>query len=202
MHCKQIKFMMTLIFFGVMVFGSYRCVGGEQLPKGWFADGSYLQHYDMAIDRVVAHGGKTSGYIKSKVSEPKGFGSLMQMFKADVYRGKRLRMSGYVKAEKVENWAGLWMRVDGPENKLLSFDDMRNRSIKGTTDWRKYEIVLDVPENSTNIAFGILLVGNGQAWVDDLQFEAVENDVSTTGLKINKRDKEFPKQPRNLDFEG
>lgn len=202
MTCKQVKIMITLMFFGVMVFGCFVGVeGGDggQLPDGWFAAGSHPRDYEMGVDHTVTHGGKASGYIKSTVPKPRAFGTLMQMFKADDYRGKRLRMSGYAKAKKIENWAGLWMRVDGPENKSLSFDNMRDRPITGKTDWERYKIVLDVPENSVNIAFGILLDGKGQAWVDDLQFEVVGKDVPTTDL-VGKR-KEFPKQPLNLDFE-
>ena len=40
------------------------------------------------------------------------------------------------------------------------FDNMRNRPIKGSTDWTMYEIILDVPENSYSMNFGILLAGS------------------------------------------
>lgn len=182
----------------------------EKTPDGWFVAGRDPQDYNMGFDHVVTHSGEASAYLKSKVSKPRSFGTLMQMFKAEDYRGKRVRISGYVKAEKIENWAGLWMRVDGPENMSLSFDNMQNRPIKGTIDWTKHEIVLDVPENSINIALGILLSGKGQVWIDDLQFEVVGKDVPTTDLLkdvpttdlLVERAKEFPKQPLNLDFEG
>ena len=105
----------------------------------------------------------------------------MQMFDADDYRGKRVRLSGYVKSELVEPWAGLWMRVDGPNGKMLSFDNMENRPIVGTTDWQKCEIVLDVPEDSAQIAIGIVLSGKGQVWLSNVQFEAVDSNVPTTG---------------------
>jgi hypothetical protein len=42
---------------------------------------------------------------------------MMQMFKANAYAAKRLKMSGSAKSEKVEESAGFWMRVDGPDNK-------------------------------------------------------------------------------------
>src|SRR5262249_54842834 len=112
----------------------------------------------------VRHGGKASGFIKAKGDDSKGFATLMQSFRANDYRGKRLRLSGHVKARQIDKWAGLWMRIDG-ETKILGFDNMQDRPIKGTSDWRKQEIVLDVPEDSINIRFGILLIGKGQAWV-------------------------------------
>src|SRR6266581_7746265 len=116
--------------------------------------------------------GDGSGYLKSVVAkpDPNGFGMVTQQFVGEEYLGKRLRMSGYVKAEGVEQWAGLWMQVDGPD-KTLSFDNMQNRPIKGTRDWKKYEIVLDVPDNSVDIAFGIQLSGKGQVWLESPQFE-------------------------------
>ena len=35
-------------------------------------------------------------------------------------------MSAYVKGEDILDWADLWMRVDGPEMKMLAFDNMQN----------------------------------------------------------------------------
>ena len=88
-------------------------------------------------------------------------------------------MSAYVKTEDVSKWAGLWMRVDGPTG-IVSFDNMSNRAIVGDTDWTRYEIVLDVPEDATHIGFGILLHEEGQVWVDGFTFEAVGQDVPIT----------------------
>jgi hypothetical protein len=144
--------------------------------------------YEYGIDTDVKRNGEGSGYLKAKLSDTGGFGTLMQTFDADMYRGKRVCMSGYVKSEGVEpyarewGWAGLWMRVDGSHlYSSLAFDNMVNRPIQGSTGWEKYEIVLDVPENSVNIAFGILLAGKGQVWLDEVQFEVVGQGVPTTG---------------------
>jgi hypothetical protein len=108
----------------------------------------------------------------------------MQNVKADAFRGTRVRMSGWVRADSVADSAGLWMRVDGPDTRKtqhsLSFDNMENRPIKGTSDWTRYEIVLDVPPESVEIAFGILLADTGEVWLDDVQFVKVGNDVPTT----------------------
>ena len=72
------------------------------------------------------------------------------------------------------------MRVDGEGGKVLSFDNMQNRQIQGTRDWKQYEVVLDVPAESVGIYFGILLVGKGQVWLSQVQFEVVGTDVPTT----------------------
>ncbi len=148
--------------------------------QSWFLAGDTPQDYAIGIDPTLTLNGKASAYLKAGVAQPAGFGTLLQAFQGIEYRGKRLRMSGSVKAKGVEQWAGLWMRVDGEGGKTLSFDNMQNRPIQGTRDWNQYDIVLDVPAESVGIYFGILLGGKGQVWLSNVQFEVVGTDVPTT----------------------
>lgn len=60
------------------------------------------------------------------------------------------------------------------------------------------EIVLDVPEEAQEVAFGLLLTGKGQVWMDDLNFEVVGKDVPTTAESTVKK---APASPVNLNFE-
>ncbi|MGI8857112.1 MAG: hypothetical protein ACR2JW_15295, partial [Thermomicrobiales bacterium] len=99
---------------------------------GWGLWGSHPDDYDDGIDPHVMQHGAGSAYLRAKVPDPSGFGTLMRSFVPNAYRGTRVRMTGTVKADAVENWAGLWMRVDGPNNQELSFDNMAGRPITGT----------------------------------------------------------------------
>jgi hypothetical protein len=87
--------------------------------------------------------------------------------------------------------------------KALSFDNMKggkkDRSIQGSSDWTRYDIVLDVPMNASNIAYGALLPGTGQIWFDDMKFEVVDKDVPTTGME--EETMSTNKEPVNLSFE-
>ncbi len=157
---------------------------GEAFGQNWFNAGSHPNDYDMGGDPTVKHGSENSGYIKSIASDIDGFGTWMTQIEADKYIGTRLRLSGYVKSNEVEDWVSLWMRVDAADTTTLSFDNMEDRPIKGTTKWKKYEIVLDIPENSTGIFYGIMLIGKGQAWVDGLQLETVSNEIPVTELPM------------------
>jgi hypothetical protein len=163
---------------------------------GWFKAGSNPEDYDMGTDTHVAYTGTSSGYIKSSKPEPKGFGTYMQMFDASEYRGKRLRVSAYIKSESIQKWAGMWMRIDR-DQKPVAFDNMQDRAIKGTQPWNRYEIVLDVDPKATQIAFGILLEGKGGAWIDDVAFDVVSEQVPITDMEKKKQS-----SPRNLDFES
>ncbi len=170
----------------------------NQIPKGWFPAGSNPSEYEMGIDNSIFQNGHSCAYIKSKAPKGKEFGTLMQTISADNFLGKRLQLSGYVKSDNVLGWSGIWMRIDGENNQQLGFDNMMDRTIKGTTDWEKYEIVLDIPSNSKTINYGVLLGGDGKVWIDNFKFEVVDNNVPVTNLiKENK----LPSQPINLDFE-
>src|SRR5262249_16399869 len=76
-------------------------------PEGWHKAGTDPDDYVTGVDSTVRHGGKASGFIKAKGDDSKGFATLMQSFRANDYRGKRLRLSGHVKARQIDKWAGL-----------------------------------------------------------------------------------------------
>jgi len=157
-----------------------------QAPKGWSLTGSHRENYYLTTDGKVRHGGKASATLISKNSaSDDGFGSMKQEIKADNYRGQRIRYSGYVKAELATQRTALWMRVEGADGKILAFDNMDDRPAKGTTGWRKYEIVLDVPEAAQHIALGALFEGKGQIWVDDLKLETVGREVASTDMNAS-----------------
>jgi hypothetical protein len=166
-------------------------------PGGWSKAGDQPADYDMGLDRTNAFTGGSSGYIRSNKPDPKGFGTYMQTFDAMEYRGKRLRFSAYVKSENVDNWAGLWMRVDR-DKKPVAFDNMYDRAIRDTQGWTQHAIVLDVDSKASAVAFGILLAGKGTVWIDDVTFEVVGEEVPVTDLTIKSK---LTGSPRNLDFE-
>jgi len=165
-------------------------------PKGWFVAGSMPADYESGIDVSAVHNYRPSAYLRSTTPVIRGFGTLMQQINAGHYLGKRVRFSALVKTQDAQEWAGLWMRVDnGP--KMLAFDNMENRPIKGTRDWRRYDVVLDIPQEATGIFFGILLSGSGEVWLNDAKIEIVGAEVLPTGGETTHP---LPDEPTNLDF--
>ena len=189
------KGLMTLSL--IIIFSSF------DLPAGWFKAGSKPKSYKMGIDKGAGKDGRNAATIKSKSGKIDGFGTLMQFSLPDKYRGKRVRMTGFLKTDKVSDWAGLWFRVDKKGFGSIAFDNMKNgttdRSVKGTTEWTKYEIVLDVSQEATGLAYGALLSGTGQIWFDDINFEMVSDSIPVTG--IEKQNLKKSNDPVNLDFE-
>ena len=127
---------------------------------------------------------------------PEGFGTLMQTFSSDDYLGQRLRFSGALKCEDVEDRVGFWMRVDGPRgSEALTFDNMENRPISGSRDWGRHDVVLDVPSHAIAVALGVLLVGRGDVSMAGFELGTVGEDVPSTDMYASR-----PGGPVNLDF--
>ncbi len=193
-----------LAAFGLLLGGTR--LGADSLPA-WKVVGPAPDRYNVQADTGEAHSGTRSASIRSSTEDEETFAGLAQTFRADAYRGKRLRLSAYLRSAGVELWAGMWMRVDGSRLSPLALDNMHNRPVSGSTPWTRYDVVLDISEEATQIAFGIMLAGKGQVWVDDFTFEVVGAETDTTDLKTEPVPRsgtpmaEVASRPRNLGFE-
>jgi len=168
-----------------------------QVPSGWQAVTDGSSEYTVRADGPRRDGGQ--GYagatIKANTETPIGSAMLAQSIRADAYRGKRIRLSGFLKTIGVnEGTAVLFMRVDG-DGVVQTSDYMQNRPVMLTTDWARQEIVLDVPRNAIGITYGFMLGGSGQAWLDDVAIDVVGNDVPSTGRAGGL----FPDMNKSLD---
>lgn len=145
-------------------------------PRSWILSGSAPQNYEMGVE-----GADKVPFIRGKpaASTAGGFGTLMQYIDARPYLGRRVRLSASLKTEAAAQ-AQMWMRVEAAEA-VVAFDNMNDRPVAGTTGWRRYEIVLDVPADAAHIAYGFFLIGAGKVAADDFRIETVGRDTPTTG---------------------
>ena len=113
-------------------------------------------------------------------------GSMQQCFIASSYIGKRIRLSGALKSEGVTQRGGLYMEMWTNTDERLAFDDMFDRSIKGTTEWQTYSVVLDVPEGTEYVSTAFFLDGRGTLWANGMTLEVVGSDVPVTGQPVKQ----------------
>jgi hypothetical protein len=188
------RYVVTLFQLAVVVamfLGPGRDLSFAQHPYDWHKAGNNTRDYEVGEDQQTHPGTArwaSALYVKSITSSPAGFGTLIQTIDADDYLGERLRMTAYVKTENVRgDGVGMWMRIDGKDrsSKGMSFYNMCDKPITGTTDWKKYEIILDVPKKSEGIFYGLMLHGTGQAWLQDVKFEIVDRKAHVNKLPSN-----------------
>lgn len=183
------------------------------IPPGWTGAIGASALYEIGLDRVERHGGRSAAYMTGPPLFTTEVAILAQLLRSDNYRGKRLRLSAWVKGrELVGPIAGLWMRVDGA-TVTIGHDNMRNRVESGTTDWHEVSVVLDVPDDAIGILIGAIRQGGGTLFIDDMKLESVGTDIPSTNLldaplplRVDSaaniaRYLDFPPSPTNLDFE-
>lgn len=152
---------------------------------GWQVPGSKDRRgYSFSLDTAVKFHGDRSLLIRSVVPEPRDPNNtfIQQKFSAEHFRNKRIRLSAYAKLSNVES-ANFWLQITADNMVVLNDDRMNDRLLKGSADWRRYDIVMDVPDKSSLIRVGISLQGSGQLWVDKLTIDEVGLEVPVTGSK-------------------
>lgn len=195
--------------FPVLVLLCAAAFGQSARIPGWFLAGTNPHAFAMALDSEVKHGGSNSASLGCAQGNCQGFATLMQTIRADRFRGQRVRLTAWVKASSVQE-ANIWLRVDGAGATLV-LDNMQDRRAHGTFDWRRQQIVLDVPDIGFTVNYGLIVAGNGQAWVDDFVLETVDKHVRTTvsgirpipspGRLSDEQFQKLPSLPLNPDFE-
>lgn len=147
----------------------------------WHRAGSNAKGYEMAPDTSRAACDKPGAHVRSLAgAAPDEFGTYMDTISAAPYLGKRVRLRGIVETSNVTGWTGLWLRVDDANRKMLAIDNMGKRALTGTQAPSEQFVVLDVASDAAEIAFGVLVSGEGEVWTSRVVIEIVGQDVPTT----------------------
>jgi serine/threonine-protein kinase len=147
---------------------------GGAAPEPWFLSGTGRKDVDFVRSTSEAHGGRASGAIVPRVTPTTGYATAMQTIVARAYAGKHVRAAVWVKTKGATHRVDFWLRArntaggDGPGlagNKV---------PLEAESDWRRYEIDLDVPLAAHVIDVGVGIDGPGRIWLDDASLEVVE----------------------------
>lgn len=146
------------------------------LPTGW--GGKIIK-----LDSVVKQNGHHSLSLEKAPSDD-DYSSSYYSIKS-TFGGKKVTLTGYIKSESVEGGiAGMWLRVDA-DGKMLNIDNMENRAIKGTTDWKQYTVELPYnDEEATEVWFGTYITGKGKIWMDNFQLLVDGKPIQNASPKV------------------
>jgi C-terminal processing protease CtpA/Prc len=141
------------------------------VPEGWHSPTSG-GGYAAELLEENPKTGKRAARLRSDPATPDKaapFGNLMQSVDATAFRGRLVRFRAAVRAEVAgpPARAMLWMRVDRSGSQAGFFDNMGDRPIT-SGEWRYYEIVGDVDDDAVSVNIGMMLMGTGRAWLDDV----------------------------------
>lgn len=159
-------------------------------PQKWLALGEQnFELCDAGVDAQMLAAGQRNLSIACSVPV-RAF--LRQAFEAPRWWGKRVRLSAWLRTEKVEPRSDVNQPVGvavsaalGAAMYIAATDNrgpVYNAVVTGTTDWTYHELVIDIPAGSPYIPIGLSLNGTGQVWARDMKFEEVSRDTPVSLL--------------------
>ena len=158
-----------------------------KVPPGWFVpslpkDADYLAELRRG-DGCRTRAGCALVMVPRNVPRP--VGNLMQSFSAAGYLGKTVRLRAWVRLERFfpasfgfripdpEDRAQMWLNVERANRRNGFSDNMDDRPVR-STDWTRCEITGEIGDDARFINFGVMSIGGGRVWVDDVSFEAIQ----------------------------
>ena len=172
-------------------------------PPGWHAGiAADAEKPGTTYTAVIDTDHPRTGRASVRLDSPDGtiaasdFGTVTSSIDALPYRGRRVRLTGAVRAIPGDDGkVGLWLRVDRGEGQTGFFDNMDRRPITDA-GWTDYSIEGDVAADASKIVFGLLLIGHGHAWLDDVRLEDI-GPAHGTGIPLG-----WGNRPRSGPTEG
>ncbi len=90
---------------------------------------------------------------------------MTQSISPEMYFNKNVKITGYAKkSNDVKN--GMFYLQAMSDEKDLVIEHAKIDS----ADWKKYSLVIKIPEEAKKIIYGVWLKGNGTIWIDDFDF--------------------------------
>lgn len=139
-------------------------------PVGWSAS---TPGFKASSDCAAGPAGRC--VLRLESTEASGRGALFpvaQRIGLGDAAGHQLTLSGLIRTDNAAGRAALWLRADAASGPSLAFDNMLKRAPTGTTGWSRFSVTIAVPRNAAGIMLGVMLVGTGTAWFDELQLTA------------------------------
>jgi len=134
-------------------------------PPGWFGR-------SITTSDDKPQGGAKSLLLCNDGPTPANFA---RGIPAAPFRGQYIRFRAAVRTTSPAG-AGLWLRIDGPQGKMLFLDNTSDRLVH-SSDWTWMDIKVYVPTDAEHIVLGGLIFGAGTAGFDTANLEILPASI-------------------------
>jgi hypothetical protein len=127
-------------------------------------------NYSAELRRTGCRGNGACAVVLVSPNSPRPFGTMMQSASADGYRGKTVRLRGWLRVDAAgpDDYAQLRLAVDRDG----FWDNIDDQPVHAA-EWTRCDIVRKIDEDARFILIAIISNARGRVWVDDLSFEVV-----------------------------
>jgi len=152
----------------------------DAAPKGWLLGPEWFMPPHVPIYQAIAvpaeqcHSGRQCGSVRSLRADPSvSLSFLYQDLDVTQHRGQTLRYRAFVRVDPgLKGVARLLVRLHRSDCSTTFRDDMGNDPIT-SGDWAPYELRAPIAEDAHHMEFGMQLIGQGAAWIDQISMEFV-----------------------------
>jgi len=161
---------------------------GPEVPvtgdEPWKKFSFFAANYTATPDPQVQHDGHPTICLSStsEARTPQWISYNHEEANIDPFRGKRVRVTIWIKSSRVTGHSGPSINVFGLTGKIASDGQVGHRPVRGTTDWKEYTAVADVPAGAKYMGWGVVMNGTGKIWIDLDSAEIDVDDPGTDGL--------------------
>lgn len=158
-------------------------------PPGWDASRNATnQGYIFVTNDSLSYTGKKSLVINSpNTTDTSTIAHIKQSLNAYVYRGRKINFSAAALAylDNPSSYAFLWANIRDKNGDIIASFSSQDKPIL-LTEWNKYSLTLDIPENAETINYGFALRGSGTVFFDNVSFTIIQTEpkynADTTSL--------------------
>ncbi len=147
---------------------------GPRSRSGW-----EISTYEQIVERDLDIKTEGRASLRISASSPQTSTMLRQTFPADPVRHGAIRLAGKIRSEDLQGTATLFVVVNDSKTRIF-VDDMRGRPVQGNSEWTAVEIRVPRMLDAQTIEMGVLMIGSGTAWFDDLTLDQVEINDPTS----------------------
>lgn len=123
-----------------------------------------------------------------------------QIIGASKVKGKKIKYRAKAKVRPYGNdaHAELWFRVDfqDPEKPPIN---VKMPELITTNSWKEYSIDLEIPKDALQIRTGLVFIGAGEAWFDDIKLSILEKG-KTTDFNPKNYSFDMKWQPNSIEY--
>ena len=144
-------------------------------PKGWVLPQRFSQVLTYGAFNVpfeACDGSQQCATVRSLESrDPRSIAFLYQDLNVTQHRGQTLTYRAFVRVDPSQkSVARLLVRVHRKDCSTTFRDDMGDHPVI-SGNWARYEIRAPIAMDAYHMEFGIQLIGQGAAWIDDISME-------------------------------
>lgn len=120
------------------------------------------------LDSAVVHGGRVSMRFSGAYGMIAGRAGVSQSLDGRGFAGKRLRMTGWMRAESLKTSASVKLFCHTTTGML---QETSSRTVSGTTDWAPVTVEMDIPPDTYEVWAWMMYAAPipGRIWFDDAE---------------------------------